>query len=151
MFALPPHRRRFLVPLAIACALLDAGCAGLRMPRCPRIDPTGERCLVWPKDEAQAATLATVAPPATVFPAATATLPAIPGNAVAPPVLTDPVFPQPELPAVAAAAPGIPISPVSTQVATPQDRLTLTPERILAPVGTEVVLKANICTTEGYT
>ena len=151
MFSLPPHRRRFFVPLAIACALLDAGCAGLRCPRCPRIDPTGERCLIWPKDEAQAATLATVAPPATVFPAATATLPAIPGNAVAPPVLTDPVFPQPELPAVAAAAPGIPILPVSTQVATPQDRLTLTPERILAPVGTEVVLKANICTTDGYT
>jgi uncharacterized repeat protein (TIGR01451 family) len=78
-------------------------------------------------------------------------LPAIPGNAVAPPVLTDPVFPQPELPAVAAAAPGVPIAPVSTQVATPQDRLTLTPERILAPVGTEVVLKASICTTDGYT
>ena len=95
--------------------------------------------------------MATVAPPATVFPAATATLPTIPGNVTAPPVTTDPVFPQPELPATAAAAPGVPIAPVSTQVATPQDRLTLSPERILAPVGTEVVLKANICTTDGYT
>lgn len=149
MFSLPLIRRRVLAALAIACALMVGGCAGLRCPRCPRIDPSGERCLIWPKDEA--ATVATVAPPATVFPAATATLPAIPGNPTAPPVTTDPVFPQPELPAVAAAAPGVPIAPVSTQVATPQDRLTLSPERILAPVGTEVVLKANICTTEGYT
>lgn len=154
MFLRSPHCRRFFVPLAIACVLMDAGCAGLRCPlncplSCPRIDPTGQRCLIWPKDEA--ASVATIAPPATVFPAATATLPVIPGNPTAPPVTTDPVFPQPELPAVAAAAPGVPIAPVSTQITTPQDRLTVTPERILAPVGTEVVLKGNICTTEGYT
>ena len=153
MFLRSPHCRRFFVPLAIACVLMDAGCAGLRCPlncplRCPRIDPTGQRCLIWPKDEAA---VATIAPPATVFPAATATLPTVPGNVTAPPVTTDPVFPQPELPAGAAAAPGVPIAPVSTQAATPQDRLTLSPERILAPVGTEVVLKANICTTDGYT
>jgi uncharacterized repeat protein (TIGR01451 family) len=150
MASLPTHCRRLLGLLAIACLLVDAGCAGLRCPRCPRIDPSGERCFIWPKDEAA---VATVPPPATVFPAATASLPALPGNATAPPVLTDPVFPAPELPAATAAAPGVAVSPVSTQVAvaTPQDRLTLSPERILAPVGSEVVLKANICTTEGYT
>ncbi|WP_428304944.1 hypothetical protein [Lacipirellula sp.] len=149
MPTLPAYHRRLLVLLALACALVDAGCAGLRCPRCPRIDPSGERCLIWPKDEAA---VATVPPPSTVFPAATASLPTVPGNTTAPPVLTDPVFPQPELPAVATAAPGVPIAPVSTQVATePQDRLTLSPERMLAPVGTEVVLKANICTTDGYT
>ncbi|BBO32136.1 DUF11 domain-containing protein [Lacipirellula parvula] len=149
MPTLPAYHRRLLVLLALACALVDAGCAGLRCPRCPRIDPSGERCLIWPKDEAA---VATVPPPATVFPAATASLPTVPGNTTAPPVLTDPVFPQPELPAVASAAPGVPIAPVSTQVATePQDRLTISPERMLAPVGSEVVLKGNICTTEGYT
>ena len=155
MQPLPTHYRRLLGLLAIASLLVDAGCAGLRCPlncplRCPRIDPTGERCLIWPKDEAA---LATVPPPATVFPAATATLPALAGNPTAPPVLTDPVFPAPEAPAVPAAT-GVPVTPVSTQgvaLTTPQDRLTLSPERILAPVGSEVVLKANICTTEGYT
>lgn len=155
MHSLPTHYRRLLGLLAIASLLVDAGCAGLRCPlncplRCPRIDPTGERCLIWPKDEAA---LATVPPPATVFPAATATLPALAGNPTAQPVLTDPVFPAPEAPA-AAAATGVPVTPVSTQgvaLTTPQDRLTLSPERILAPVGSEVVLKANICTTEGYT
>lgn len=149
MQPLPTHYRRLLGLLAIASLLVDAGCAGLRCPlncplRCPRIDPTGERCLIWPKDEAA---LATVPPPATVFPAATASLPALAGNPTAQPVLTDPVFPAPE-------ATGVPVTPVSTQgvaLTTPQDRLTLSPERILAPVGSEVVLKANICTTEGYT
>lgn len=144
----PPHSRRLVPLLAIACLLLDAGCAGLRCPRCPRIDPTGERCLIWPKDEAA---LATVAPPATVFPA-NSQLPAIAGNTIAPPVLTDSVFPQQAVAAPVAAAPGVVVAPVSTAVANvPQDRLTLSPERMLAPVGSEVVLKANICTTEGYT
>lgn len=144
----PFHCRRLVPLLAIACLLLDAGCAGLRCPRCPRIDPTGERCLIWPKDEA---VVATVAPPATVFPAAS-TLPPVAGNVAVPPVLTDPVFPQPTLAAPVAAAPGVVVAPVSTVVPTvAQDRLTLSPERMLAPVGSEVVLKANICTTEGYT
>ncbi|MEM6331666.1 MAG: hypothetical protein AAF790_15655, partial [Planctomycetota bacterium] len=32
----------------------------------------------------------------------------------------------------------------------PQDRVTLTPERVLAPVGSEVVLRAGVCAASGY-
>ncbi|HYO25606.1 MAG TPA: hypothetical protein VEQ85_11745 [Lacipirellulaceae bacterium] len=121
----------------LACALLSAlagGCAGL-----PRSDPTGERVFVWPKDQPAAAGV--LAPSSAV---------------VAPPVLTDPFFPQP--PAVAAApvaTPGVvagpAVTPASLAIAAPQDRVSITPERVLAPVGSEVVLKASICTAEGYT
>jgi uncharacterized repeat protein (TIGR01451 family) len=106
----------------------------------PRIDPSGERVLIWPKDEPQAAILA---PPSSV---------------VAPPVVTDPVFPQPAVVSVAPAAG--PSAVVATPGATPaslalaaaaQDKVTIAPERILAPVGSEVVLKASVCTVEGYT
>jgi uncharacterized repeat protein (TIGR01451 family) len=119
-----------LIALTAACAAL--GCAGL-----PRIDPTGERLLVWPKDQPQAATL--LAPPSSV---------------VAPAVTSDPFFPQGPVVAapagVVATTPGV--TPASLALAqVPTDKVSITPERILAPVGSEVVLKASVCTTEGYT
>ncbi|MBX3425142.1 MAG: hypothetical protein KF688_05630 [Pirellulales bacterium] len=102
------------------------GCAGL-----PRIDPSGERILLWPKDQPQAA------------------LPAFPTNPTAPPVLTDAAFPT--YPATAVG--GVPGAPqaVTAALTTPRDTVTITPERILAPVGSEVVLKSGICTADGYT
>ncbi len=115
------------------------GCAGLRVPR---IDPTGERVFVWPQNQA------------------TSVSPMV-GAVQAPPVFTDPVFPQPTLPAsfVPGAAAGA-VQPVPTQVPTqgatlpgltvPQDRLSITPDRVLAPVGSEVILRAGICTTENF-
>jgi uncharacterized repeat protein (TIGR01451 family) len=130
-----PASRRFpprgLLAFAAACALA-AGCAGL-----PRIDPTGERVLVWPKDQPAIA-------------AAPVGLPS--GNIVAPPVGTDPVFPPPAA-APVAVAPGAVASPVApvALVAPPGDKLHIAPERVLAPVNSEVVLKSSICTTEGYT
>lgn len=128
---IPPHPRRLLALLALVAACAQGvGCACL-----PRIDPTGQRLFICPKDQAVAAPLAT---------------PVVAGNLVAPPVVTDPVFPA--VPAVvapgAALAPGV--APVSV-IEGPQDKLTMTPERILAPVGSEVVLKASICTTENFT
>jgi uncharacterized repeat protein (TIGR01451 family) len=136
-------RRHWLLTAATAtaCALL-AGCAGLR---CPRIDPTGERCFVWPTSEV-------VTPLGAPLP----TAPAIAGNPVAPPVTTDPFFPTVPAPA---ATPLAGVAPTTTTVtpasiaipSVPQDRLSITPARVLAPVGSDVVLKASICTADGYT
>ncbi|QDS98002.1 DUF11 domain-containing protein [Adhaeretor mobilis] len=99
----------------VVCLLGTSGCAGLRVPR---IDPTGERFLIWPKDQPQAAITA--------------------GNPTAPPVLTDPFFPAQ------------PTSAVPVQVARPPEVLKVSPERILAPIGSEVVIKAGICEKSGY-
>ena len=123
----PPRR---LLACAIMCAAI-AGCAGL-----PRIDPSGNRVFVWPKDQPQ-----------------TAPLLAAPSSVVAPPVVTDAVFPAAP---VVAAAPGAIAGPVVTPTSValaqvPQDRVSITPDRILAPVGSEVVLKASVCTTKGFT
>ncbi len=90
----------------------------------PRIDPTGERVFIWPQQRAQ---------------------PVVPtiGNAQVAPVFTDPVFPQPTLsPVIGATTVGLP--PV------PQDTLSITPQRVLAPVGSEVILKAGLCTREQF-
>jgi uncharacterized repeat protein (TIGR01451 family) len=132
-----PHRLTSWLSLPAAALALSAGCAGLR---CPRIDPTGERCCIWPTDEVRT-------------PMATA--PVVTGNIQAPPVGTDPVFPPPQIAAAPTAAPGV-VAPVVTPASASMvpivgDRLLMTPERVLAPVGSEVVLKASICATEGYT
>src|SRR5687767_11137575 len=132
-----PQRLTRWLWLPAAALALSAGCAGLR---CPRIDPTGQRCFIWPTDEVRT-------------PIAAA--PVVAGNIQAPPVGTDPVFPQPEIAAAPAAAPGA-VAPIVTPASASMipiagDRLSITPARVLAPVGSEVVLKANICTTAGYT
>ncbi|MCG8449517.1 MAG: hypothetical protein MI725_08060, partial [Pirellulales bacterium] len=127
---LQPRQPAWL-PLALGlCALVLGGCAGLRLPR---IDPTGERIFIWPRDQVPA-----VSPTA--------------GNLVAPPVFTDPVFPQPATPAPGGSlTPGIAPTPVGGLVPpVPQDRLTITPNRVLAPVGSEVILKAGLCTAENF-
>ena len=116
-------QRRIYIYLAIAvCAQIALGCAGLRVPR---IDPTGERVFVWPSTQ-----------PAVVTP--------VLGNVEAPPVFTDPYFPMP-----ATSALGVP-SVAATLPSIPQDTLTITPARMLAPVGSEVILKAGLCTRENY-
>ncbi|MCH8840925.1 MAG: DUF11 domain-containing protein, partial [Planctomycetes bacterium] len=138
-----PHRQNWRRLALGVCAVMLGGCAGLRVPR---IDPTGERIFVWPQNQA------------------TSVSPTL-GVVQAPPVFTDPVFPQPTLPAsfVPGAVPGV-VQPVPTQVPTqvprqgatlpgltvPQDRLSITPDRVLAPVGSEVILRAGICTTENF-
>ena len=125
--------------LVVCCALTLAGCAGL-----PRIDSTGERVLVWPQDQ-----------PPMVAP--------FQGNLQAPPVYTDQVFPQPVLPTVPSttATPFFPPTNAAPIIGTPQpvsgalplvpqDTLSITPRQVLAPVGSEVVLKVGLCTRENY-
>ena len=108
------------------CASIITGCAGI-----PRIDPSGERIFICPRDQVQP-----VSP--------------LSGNITAPPVYTDPVFPQPQaantsgiFPQAGSAAAGLVPPP-------PQDRMSISPQRVLAPVGSEVILKAGLCTSENY-
>ncbi|MCA9235470.1 MAG: DUF11 domain-containing protein [Planctomycetales bacterium] len=131
-----PRNTRWL-PLAIAGLLVGvvgSGCASL-----PRIDPSGNRLLVWPKDQPQTAVVT---------------------NPTAPPVLSDPNYPSSTAPVLTSPPPGMPgVGPIATGpqatsaslVSAPRDILTITPDRILAPVGSEVVLKSSICSEEGYT
>ena len=118
----PPLRIRCLQWLCLALAL--GGCAGL-----PRIDPSGNRLFVFPDRQTTVAT------------------PGI-GAVQAPPVLTDPVFPQPALQPNASVGSTQPV--VGPGIAVAEDRLSITPDRILAPVGTEVILRAGICAREGF-
>lgn len=125
-----PHQHYWRRLALGVCAVMIAGCAGLRVPR---IDPTGERVFIWPQNQ--------VALPSPIT-----------GTVQAPPVYTDPVFPQPALtPGVVppTAAPGT-IQPTVPGLTVAQDRLSITPDRILAPVGSEVILRAGICTTENF-
>ncbi|HMP07223.1 MAG TPA: hypothetical protein PJ982_12800, partial [Lacipirellulaceae bacterium] len=113
-------------------SLTAGGCTCL-----PRIDPSGERCCIWPKDEPRVASLT-----------------AAPTTVVAPPVGTDAVFPTPAMIATAPSTgpASLGVTPATAALAqVPQDTVSITPQRILAPVGSEVVLKAHVCTTEGYT
>ena len=108
----------------ISCALGVAGCAAWRLPR---IDPTGERIFIRPQNQGPPYSLAA-------------------GNPVASPVFTNPVFPPPVPPGPTSLA--APISGLLPPL--PQDRLSITPDRVLAPVGSEVVLKAGVCTPENF-
>ncbi len=121
-----PNKTWRAITLSV-CALVVAGCAGL-----PRIDPTGERVLLWPQNQ-----------PGGIAPSV--------GNLPAQPVYTDPVFPQPTLQSSfqPAGFPGVQPSAVPG-LAVPQDQLSITPDRVLAPIGSEVILRAGICTTENF-
>jgi uncharacterized repeat protein (TIGR01451 family) len=113
------------------CAVLLGGCAGLRVPR---IDPSGERVFIWPQSQAT--------------PVASAV-----GPVQAPPVYTDPIFPQPAFASgvVPTTASGVVQPNLALGATTPaQDTLSITPDRVLAPVGSEVILRAGICTTEKF-
>ena len=167
-----PSLRRISPALFVLSALCVGGCAGL-----PRIDPSGERFLVFPDNDA-----AVTAPG----------LPAPAGNLVAPPVVGSggnsacPLCPfgngglgncglgESCLGSLRALGSACPLDgscrdfdlfgarsptapPPGPAVATPlaatapratlpdaDETLSVTPERILAPVGSEVVLKAGV-------
>ncbi len=89
--------------------------------RLPRIDPSGERIFLRQPNRVPALGSATT-------------------NLQAPPVFTAPVYP--------AVAPNPGLAGLLPPV--PQDRLSLTPNRVLAPVGSEVILKAGLCTRENF-
>lgn len=141
------HLRLLTLGALALCLASHAGCA---LDRLPRIDPTGERILIFPGDE-PTATAAIVTTPTAVDPF-TGAAPIVPpsGNLVASPVLGDSsslcclgrLFSGPSIigPPVAAVA-GAPQA---------QDRVVMTPERVLAPIGSEVVLRAGVCDASGY-
>jgi uncharacterized repeat protein (TIGR01451 family) len=180
-----------------------AGCASWQGPR---IDPSGQRILIWPNERPPAAVVPPLGAPVIAAPPVTspgaplvAPPPAIGvpfGNVQAPPVYTDPSpvpliqapapggygVPFPAAPAAppvitgpapplstvpAPAAVGVPVAPLpitpvvpvgTPNVATPLglaapagvDYLRISPAGILAPVGSQVVLKAGICRADGY-
>ena len=127
------------VALLMAMAVLCAGCSSL-----PRIDPSGQRLLVWPQPEPAASTPQR-------------------GNLQAPPVLAQDYCPLcpgscPLLPDccplgkdlfATSAAPYT--APVTPQAPRPiEEELSITPSRLLAPIGSEVILKAGVCNRDGY-
>ena len=133
-----PAQRRLPLLLAVLIPLgtLVGGCAQF-----PRIDPSGERFLIWPG-------------PAAASPALGA-LSAIPTNQVAPPVFGSggggslcPLCPLGGCPLGGCGL----AAPLTNTVGRPTlpEQLRITPERILAPVGSEVVLKAGVCADTGY-
>lgn len=145
---MPVSRR--LPPIGLLTVLVTVlvanGCAGL-----PRIDPSGRRFLIWPNAD----TAASAAP----------SLPSLPslGNVPVPPVFAgsttvappEPanspfVTPNPGLAGAPVAVPSIG-GPVVQRVASPvTETLKITPTRLLAPVGSEVILKAGVCAPNGY-
>ncbi|MEN1679238.1 MAG: hypothetical protein AAGJ46_06565 [Planctomycetota bacterium] len=142
----PAITRRFpaLALLAVA-TLVASGCA---LDRLPRIDPSGDRILLFPSDEPAPPVAA--APGVTPPPVAGIAPPA--PNAVAPPVLAEErgCFLSRLLcgPTVVGPAVGQPV--VGQPVPVNSDRVTITPERVLAPVGSEVIVRAGLCQASGY-
>lgn len=151
---------RVLLALSILTTTVG-GCAGL-----PRIDPTGQRFLIFPDEYPPIATtppggVLTPAPggavalaPTTVVPNSTAPpaltdgfLPGTPGSTVTTDMLGRPVVVGPAVGTVV----GAPVTAGATPVAVAYgDRLEITPSRILAPVGSEVIVKAGVCNDDGY-
>ncbi|QDU57720.1 COG1361 family protein [Aeoliella mucimassa] len=152
---------RTLTLVAIVATIATAG--GCALSGMPRIDPTGQRLLIWPNEPTP--TLSATAPAAapTLVPGTTAALPTTPGNTTTAPVYTDPYLPgagtsttdwlgRPVVvgPAVASST-GQPIAGIPQQVAYPPgEAVRITPSRILAPVGSEVILVAGVCAENGY-
>lgn len=164
---IPPNR----VALALVAGLmLVGGCAGL-----PRIDPTGERLLVWPGETTPPAIVggATFAAPTPVAAPLIQPTP-VPqlGNAPLGNVPVAPVYSTPSANPFAAptivgppvsSATGVPI-PIGPPTAmpglpgpapiagrpVPREYVRMLPERVLAPVGSEVILRAGICSKNGW-
>lgn len=147
------NRRPLLLLLLLIGVAVLQGCA-----RLPRIDPSGERLLIWPNRTAA---------PAPALGSASAS------NAAAPPVYAPGTGPclglcdncrgncrdlydwitgsDYQSPTSLAPAPQPAVATVSRPgYPDASEQLSITPERILAPVGSEVVLRAGVCANEGY-
>jgi uncharacterized repeat protein (TIGR01451 family) len=131
-----------------------SGCAALTVPA---IDPTGERIFLPCPNYTTLASCDDQLLTGVCFPrAAFAEPPPVPvcPERVAPPVIAFPGGqaapgcgqPHPVGPALGTGVAPAPSVPAANQ----QDRLLLTPAKIVAPVGTEVVLVAGICGPNGY-
>ncbi len=169
---LPALTTRAWSAVIAVCAMTLAGCATYQGPR---IDPTGEQLLVWSNQTPPPV----VAPPGTVVASAAATpvpfgnvqAPPVysdPAMPTIPPMAPGAVIPSvPYAPATAIPGTVSAMCPVSTvtpsvPVVTPQPGaapaatvppgntfVRLTPDRLVAPVGTEVFLKAGVMAPDG--
>ena len=148
--------RRLLACCLLYLGLSLAGCASLTIPA---IDPTGERIFLPCPNYTTFASCDDQLLTGACFPRAAFTepppVPVCPER-VQPPVVT---FPAGQAAPACGQPQGCgPTRPLGTGVApaatvpaaNQQDRLVLTPAKIVAPVGTEVVLVAGICGPNGY-
>lgn len=159
---LHPPPSRTLQAVLIALAVATAG--GCALNRLPRIDPTGQRLFVPPSQAAPIPALPAASAAPTLAPGAAGGLPATPPNVVAPPAYTDPYLPGGPQPATAttdwlgrpvvvgppvATVPGQPVAGPAAVPSVPGEALSITPSRILAPVGSEVILVGGVCAENG--
>ncbi len=155
---------RMVTRQVVLCALSVAGCAPLRLPA---IDPTGARIFrrdghtTWATGAPLAGLPEPVFPPAPAVPPCPETVSPRPGvsqpadvgcGATHPGAGPQPPCETPRLPPPAPPAPPPVPPPLGPRVATPlapQERLLVAPQRLLAPVGSEVVLASGVLGPRG--
>jgi uncharacterized repeat protein (TIGR01451 family) len=127
-------------------ALAVCTSTGCRSIRIPAIDPSGRRLFLPPPNYT---TLAGPSPATNQFgilPTPAWTSPPLP-----PPCPDQPPPPPTFLEPDCGAPQSVPVVVAPQVLQTPrQDRLTLTPKRIVAPIGSEVVLVSGLCGHKGY-
>jgi uncharacterized repeat protein (TIGR01451 family) len=128
--------------------LLMGGCRSLQVPA---IDPTGERIFLPQPAFTTLESPLWALPGHTSFPRPAFTeppfIPACPPDPIVAPLVSAP-FVQNGVPVGPTL--GIPVPVVGPGIPLGQDRLVLSPARIVAPVNSEVILLAGICGPDGY-
>jgi len=133
-------RRAWTVPWLVAAALLVTGCQSFRLPA---IDPTGERIFSSSEPMRLAAPGQTrCAGPNCLFPR-----PAWNQGVTPPPCPEPPPPPPPGAKSCGAAQATIQPRPVERGI---PGKIMVNPTRLIAPVGSEVVLVGGLCGDDGY-
>lgn len=132
-----PHSKPAALAAWLLVVIVLSGCSSL-----PRIDPSGRRLLIWPDPTPQPGVAAAPALPSLPSLPALPSLPDL-GNVTVPPVFAGPA---PIVPPPAPMGQAL----VQTVQSPVDEKLSITPGRLLAPVGSEVILKAGVCSKEGY-
>ncbi len=142
----PSPNRLISTILALATIVSMVGCAGI-----PRIDPSG-RSFFIPPNPADPSTQTTLVSPFGSAPGPSSS------NQLAPPAYSGsdpwcplcPICPLGNCNCFGGDRP-TPVANAVTSVARkPAETLTITPEKILAPIGSEVILKASVCGENNY-
>src|SRR5438045_1395730 len=148
--------------IIVAALLAGSSQPGRAQIRIPAIDPTGQHILSgatttlaghdWPGSGLfhKQPSVVPVGPPIIAPPSAVAPTPVQPS--CTPPVEAVPIVPLVPQPVIAVPQNSFPVTAPSAPVpsAPPGPELRITPARIVAPVNTEVVLAAGICSLDGY-
>src|SRR5439155_766248 len=156
-------RHTLLGQLIIVAALLAGSLQpGRAQIRIPAIDPSGQHIFSgstttlaghdWPGSGLfhKQPSVVPVGPPIIPAPTAVPPLPVKPPRM--PPIEPVPVVPVVPQPVIAVPQNPLPViaAPAPVASAPPGPELRITPARIVAPVNTEVVLAAGICSPDGY-